>query len=1055
MKKLSLLIGLAALGAASTWAIADEAAQPTTTTVQATELTVPGATTVGDYTVTVDKATGTTPPKVYASQDALRAYAGNTISISGEKFTSVKFVLASGNARRYTTVECSTGAIEPAQAAGDTCFTWVGEATEVTFTVGAKATLGTDGETKAGQLHVAKIEISGFSNSGNPEEPENPENPDPENPFTPVGDGTLENPYNVATAINLITTGAIPADSVHVAGVISSIGLVNTSFGNADYYIKDENGTEVFYIYRGYNLGNQKFTAETQLEAGAKVIVYGKLINYMSNTPEMAAGNYIVSYNGKTTPDEPENPDPENPDPEIPEATGTEPATILASNFTVPGVTQSEGYVIDIEKGTGSNAPAYYAGTDAVRLYNNNTLSVAGGKLTKVRFVLAKDVTFRYTTVDCSTGAIEPAQAMGDSIFTWVGDATQVVFTVGEQATLGSDGETKKGQIRFTKLEINMPDDTPDEPEKPTYSKDGNFVVNGSFHAPGYEQAVPEGYTWEPYSTYENLTVLPGWIVEKNSEWNGIATVMSKAGDGVVRPETDNHYLKFRAYDENGWTDIMMSQVIALTAGQTYRLSFAAGANIPEGTTWTPDPNYGFRICEVNGEGDEVSAGNTVMAVNLAEGKQAPVEYALENYVYEFVAPSDGRIYLTFYLNNNYFQDNPKEDMYMDLDRVRIIDANGEGPVQPEYPDELEEPDVPFVPVGDGTFDNPYNVATALHLIATDAIPAGEVHVAGTISEVREVNTSYGNASYNIKDEDGSETLYIYRGFYLGKEKFTADTEFEAGAKVVVVGTLVNYRGNTPEMSAENYLVKYNDIVNIPQPDIQGEISGLYNVVPVGGNIRLEAIITPENATLRDIVWETTDPNIGTVDSDGNVAFHNPGEVAIMASLNGSTYGYIYLVENVEAEGFELFPKYLQGREGAGAYIVGVHTPDNTTDKNITWSSDNENVATVDADGQVYFKGEGKAVITAVSGNHTATCDILVGDFTDITSVGASGVEIAAADKAIVVRNLPDLERVIVYSLEGRAVAGAVSLDGSVRISLASGVYIVKAADVVAKVLVY
>ncbi len=52
------------------------------------------------------------------------------------------------------------------------------------------------------------------------------------------------------------------------------------------------------------------------------------------------------------------------------------------------------------------------------------------------------------------TGEISPAQTADDTSFTWVGNASSVTFTVGHDATLGTDGADKRGQIRFTQIDI-------------------------------------------------------------------------------------------------------------------------------------------------------------------------------------------------------------------------------------------------------------------------------------------------------------------------------------------------------------------------------------------------------------------------------------------------------------------------------------------------------------------------------------------------------------------------------------------------------------------------
>lgn len=129
-------------------------------------------------------------------------------------------------------------------------------------------------------------------------------------------------------------------------------------------------------------------------------------------------------------------------------------ATVAATALSVTEPTTVDGYTFTFSKGTGATAPAAHAGTSAIRLYANNTAQITGGTMTKIVFTLASDAGFRYTTVTASTGTIAP-QAAGDTSFTWTGNASDVTFTVGAYATLGSDGESKPGQIRFTTITIN------------------------------------------------------------------------------------------------------------------------------------------------------------------------------------------------------------------------------------------------------------------------------------------------------------------------------------------------------------------------------------------------------------------------------------------------------------------------------------------------------------------------------------------------------------------------------------------------------------------------
>ncbi|MBO5002371.1 MAG: OB-fold nucleic acid binding domain-containing protein [Prevotella sp.] len=119
------------------------------------------------------------------------------------------------------------------------------------------------------------------------------------------GNGTLDNPYNSIAANKLASSLADGAESeaVYIKGKIASIKEeFSTQFGNATFYISDDgtdNGT--FYVFRTLYLGNQKYSGGENIKVGDEVIIYGKVCNYMGNTPETVQnGSYLYSLNGKT-----------------------------------------------------------------------------------------------------------------------------------------------------------------------------------------------------------------------------------------------------------------------------------------------------------------------------------------------------------------------------------------------------------------------------------------------------------------------------------------------------------------------------------------------------------------------------------------------------------------------------------------------------------------------------------------------------------------------------------------------------------------------------------
>ena len=215
------------------------------------------------------------------------------------------------------------------------------------------------------------------------------------------------------------------------------------------------------------------------------------------------------------------------------------------------------------------------------------------------------------------------------------------------------------------------------------YAQGPNLVVNGSFEDAGVEASVPGGYTWEPWNTYENIDVLPGWTLSTGGEWNGITMWMEEPGDGDARPEDDTHYLRLLGYNNNGWTNISASQIVTgLTAGTNYKLSFVMSVSWcpADQTAWNsaPDPDYYVSVSEVDGE----AAGKEIVKFMTPCTEDGYTDQDFQAFEYDFTAPADGKVYLTFVLPNNYYENNKKEvDLFMDIDQVKIYDPNGTGAV--------------------------------------------------------------------------------------------------------------------------------------------------------------------------------------------------------------------------------------------------------------------------------------------------------------------------------------------------------------------------------------
>lgn len=129
-------------------------------------------------------------------------------------------------------------------------------------------------------------------------------------PGTPSGEakgtGTEADPFNSVAANNLaasLGSGEVSDKEYYIKGKIQEIkDLFAAQFGNATFYIADDENSQKFLIFRTYYFGGEKWKeGDGQLKVGDEVVVCAKLINYMGNTPETNQGGKLISVNGKTS----------------------------------------------------------------------------------------------------------------------------------------------------------------------------------------------------------------------------------------------------------------------------------------------------------------------------------------------------------------------------------------------------------------------------------------------------------------------------------------------------------------------------------------------------------------------------------------------------------------------------------------------------------------------------------------------------------------------------------------------------------------------------------
>lgn len=149
----------------------------------------------------------------------------------------------------------------------------------------------------------------------------------------------------------------------------------------------------------------------------------------------------------------------------------------------------------------------------------------------------------------------------------------------------------------------------------------------------------------------------------------------------------------------------------------------------------------------------------------------------------------------------------------------------------------------------------------------------------------------------------------------------------------------------------------------------------------VGNSLQLTAVIAPNTATDKSLIWTTSNAAVAVVNQNGLVTGVSAGTANITAKtkLGEKVASCAVTVAAVATSGVVLDKDAASVAAGQTLQLNAVVAPANATNKDLTWSSDTAAVATVSDEGLVTAVAQGTAVITVTTaGNQTDTCTITV-----------------------------------------------------------------------------
>ena len=261
-------------------------------------------------------------------------------------------------------------------------------------------------------------------------------------------------------------------------------------------------------------------------------------------------------------------------------------------------------------------------------------------------------------------------------------------------------------------------------------------------------------------------------------------------------------------------------------------------------------------------------------------------------------------------------------------------------------------------------------------------------------------------SGYNIGGFTGDNSVYQ-------KNTFTAcffDTETTGQTKAIGgdVGSVIGVNGvNSAGMKMKaafsdwDFISTWDIIEGVSYPYLRGVTGSSSQPIVVtgvtinpstlqlniGGYATLSAIITPDNATNKTVTWSSSNQAVASVSDNGVVTANAAGSAIIIATTaDGNKVATCAVtvtdspLQPIAVTGVTINNSNIKLNIGGFTTLLATVTPDNATNKAVTWLSSNPVVASVSDNGTVTAHAAGSAIIlvTTVDGNFTSVCNITV-----------------------------------------------------------------------------
>ena len=262
------------------------------------------------------------------------------------------------------------------------------------------------------------------------------------------------------------------------------------------------------------------------------------------------------------------------------------------------------------------------------------------------------------------------------------------------------------------------------------------------------------------------------------------------------------------------------------------------------------------------------------------------------------------------------------------------------------------------------------------------------------IYQAKEIIYNYDDSieSFDIEEAvlNRGKTYDLLEHLEYSDTQLTWSSSDNTVASVNENGTVEGLKPGTADITVRSSTGKELTVkvqVNAPITSIRLDQTEL--TLTKGSSKTLTAVLEPADTTDdKTIIWTSTDNEVASVTSDGTVTAVGAGTAVISAEASNGMKAEASVTVTVPVESIVIEPKIAGVKTGSTISLTAAVLPEDTTeDKTVSWSSDREDIAAVDVEGNVTGLSMGTAVITAetASGIKAQATVVVAAEETSVT----------------------------------------------------------------------